>query len=654
MPSRSLCAPQQHCGIEILREFHDRNPEIRWLRHSKSGNLNESSNQDRPNSTSPDDAIIGRALRISLCVFTAAVLLGAIVIAAGRYWNRDQPPETVAGPIRLPEVRQVSEVPIPSLPFTDITREAGIEFQHENGAAGEKLLPETMGSGCAFFDYDNDGDQDLLLVNGCRWPWDARSNASTSHCVLYQNDGSGHFRDVSDESGLADFELYGTGVAVGDFDNDGHVDLFLAAVGSNRLLRNEKGRFVDVTQAMGIGGAADQWSSSAAWIDYDNDGDLDLLVCNYIRWSRGIDLQQEFQLTGIGRAYGPPISFEGAQPYLYRNDGERFTDVSATSGIQQRNTSTGVALAKSLAVAPVDADRDGWIDLIVANDTVRNLFFRNEHDGTFQEMAMEAGIAFDPQGKARGAMGIDAGYFRNDDCLGVAIANFANEMTALYVCEGANLLFTDDAIPTGLGPPTRLDLSFGLLFVDVDLDGRLDLVSANGHLENDIHLVQASQQYRQPARLFWNAGPASPSEFVAVPPAKLGRDFCQPIVGRGASTADIDGDGDLDLLLTQTGASPLLLRNDQELKHDFLRFRLIGQTANRDAIGAWVEVQANGRTLRRQVMPTRSYLSQSELPVTFGLGDGIAPDRVVVQWPNGTEQVIDDYRINGLTVVQQR
>ena len=257
---------------------------------------------------------------------------------------------------------------------------------------------------------------------------------------------------------------------------------------------------------MGVGGQDDQWSSSCGWLDYDNDGDLDLFVCNYIHWSREIDLQQGFQLTGIGRAYGPPTSFEGAQPYLYRNDGDRFTDVSASSGIQQLNPATGVPLAKSLGLVPVDIDRDGWIDIIVANDTVRNLLYLNQRDGTFREMAVEAGIAFDSQGKARGAMGVDAAHFRNDDCLGVAVANFANEMTALYVCEGSNLLFTDDAITTGLGPVTRLDLSFGVLFFDADLDGRLDLLAANGHLENDINQVQSSQHYRQPTRLFWNAG----------------------------------------------------------------------------------------------------------------------------------------------------
>ena len=600
-----------------------------------------------------DDAMIGRALRNSLIVIALGLLLAATAWGIVRYRGRGQVAAKATVPVSLPESRPAAEIVLPTLRFTDITEAAGIHFQHENGAAGEKLLPETMGSGCAFFDYDNDGDQDLLLVNSCRWPWDTRPGESPATCALYQNDGSGKFRDVSAETGL-DVSLYGTAVAVGDYDNDGFVDVFLAAVGTNRLLRNEAGRFRDVTEAMGVGGAGDQWSSSCGWLDYDNDGDLDLFVCRYIHWSREIDLQQEFQLTGIGRAYGPPISFEGAQPALYRNDGARFTDVSADSGIQQFNPATGVPLSKSLGLAPVDVDRDGWIDLIVANDTVRNLLYVNQRNGTFREVAVEAGIAFDSQGKARGAMGIDAGYFRNDDCLGVAIGNFANEMNALFVCEGRSVFFTDDAIPTGLGPLTRLDLSFAQLFLDADLDRRLDLLSANGHLENDINQVQASQQYRQPTRLFWNAGTSGASEFVALGADQVGEDFGQPIVGRGASCADIDGDGDLDLLLTQVAGPPLLLRNDQESKHNYLRLKLVGHSCNRDAIGAWIEVNLGEQTLRRQVMPSRSYLSQTELPVTIGLGSVERPDRVVVRWPGGGEQPVTDFRVNELTVVEQQ
>ena len=601
--------------------------------------------------TTHDDAVIGRAFRTSLLVIG---LISCIVFIA--IWLSSDPATIEAEAskeVSLPQTRDISQITLPSIPFTDITEQSGIDFLHENGATGEKLLPETMGGGCAFFDYDNDGDQDALLLNSCRWPWDAGpSEADTQVLRLFANDGTGKFEDVSSAVGF-DVKVYGMGIALGDFDNNGFVDIFVTAVGTNRLLRNEAGQFTDVTEQMDVGGADDQWSTGCAWLDYDKDGDLDLFVCNYVRWSRDIDLAQNFQLTGIGRAYGPPTAFEGTHPYLYRNDGDHFTDVSESSQVRQINRATNVPLAKSLAVAPIDLDRDGWIDLIVANDTVRNLLFLNQQDGTFREIGVNAGIAFDSQGKARGAMGIDTAHFRNDECLGVAIGNFANEMTALYVCDGTSLLFTDDAIPTGLGPPTRLDLSFGLCFVDVDLDGRLDILAANGHLETEINTVQSSQHYEQPSRLFWNAGPESATEFIPLSEEQIGAEFGRPIVGRGATYADIDNDGDMDFLLTQIGGRPLLLRNDQQLDHRFIRLKLIGVSANRDAIGARIEVTCGDTKFVRHVMPTRSYLSQSELPVTIGLGTRQKVDRVLIEWPDGSLQDVMDVNIGGLTTVQQ-
>lgn len=604
----------------------------------------------QPEQTS-DDAVIGRAFRASLLVIflICAIVLGGIWMTR----NKDTTQVEASKEVALPQTRDTSKVTLPTIPFADITEQSGIDFIHYNGATGEKLLPETMGGGCAFLDYDNDGDQDALLLNSRRWPWDPKADGDTTQVLrLYDNDGTGRFQDVSSAAGL-DVQVYGMGIAIGDYDNNGYVDIFVTAVGSNRLLRNDGGKFTDVTDEMKVGGADDEWSTGCAWLDFDNDGDLDLFVCNYVRWSRDIDLAQNFQLTGIGRAYGPPTAFEGTHPYLYRNDGDLFTDVSESSQVRQINPATNVPLAKSLAVAPVDLDQDGWLDLIVANDTVRNLLFHNQRDGTFREIGVHAGIAFDSQGKARGAMGIDSAHFRNDDCVGVAVGNFANEMTALYVCDGTALLFTDDAIPTGLGPPTRLDLSFGLCFVDVDLDGRLDILAANGHLETEINTVQSSQHYEQPSRLFWNAGSNSSTEFIPLTADQLGAEFGKPIVGRGATYADIDHDGDLDFLLTQIGGRPLLLRNDQELNHAFIRLKLIGQSCNRDAIGARVEVECGDAKLVRQVMPTRSYLSQSELPVTIGLGNGQQVERVVIQWPDGSRQIVDDVQINGLTVVEQ-
>ena len=603
------------------------------------------------------DAVIGQALKwsaVALVVISVCILVGFAWFAGED--TVDSGEEIV---VDLPATRATPRSVMPTVTFTDITAEAGITFAHENGAFGEKMLPETMGGGCAFLDYDNDGDQDLLLVNSAYWPFDPTGSSERVQptmaqptMALYANNGNGTFTDVTVQVGL-DHTFYGMGVAVGDYDNDGDVDLFFSAVGPNRLFRNESGTFAPVDEA-GVGGDDRAWSTSAGFLDYDNDGDLDLFVCNYVRWSREIDLAQEFKLTGIGRAYGPPTSFEGSFPYLYRNDGDgSFTDVSTECGIQQTNRATGVPLAKSLGLAPIDLDHDGWIDLIVANDTVRNLVFHNQQDGTFAEIGISAGVAFDSSGKARGAMGIDASCFRNDGSLGVAIGNFANEMTALYVSSGSSLLFTDDAIPTGLGPPTRAELSFGLFFFDYDLDGRLDLLSANGHLEAEINKVQESQHYRQPARLFWNAGAEELSEFVSVPAENCGADLGQPIVGRGAAYADIDSDGDLDVLLTQVGGQPLLLRNDQMLGNHYLRLRLVGRSCNRDALGAWIEAQLDDRMLRRQVMPTRSYLSQVELPVTIGLGSAEQVDALRIRWPDGTTQVLTEFTLDGETVVIQ-
>src|SRR5579859_2811773 len=532
----------------------------------------------------------------------------------------------------------------PLAKFTDITAPAGITFSHVNGAYGDKLLPETMGGGVAFLDFDNDGHQDLLFINSCYWPGHVPAGKAPPTMALYRNDGHGHFTDVTAGSGL-DVSFYGMGVAVGDYDNDGLPDVFITAVGGNQLFHNEGGgKFREVTREAGVGGAPDGWSTSAAWIDYDNDGRLDLFVCNYIRWSPELDRAAPFELPNIGRAYGPPRNFEGVFPYLYHNDGRgHFTDVSAAAGIQVRNSATGHPVAKSLAVAPVDVDNDGWIDLVVANDTVQNFLFHNEGasgKSGFKEIGARSGIAYDAYGLTRGAMGIDSARFRSDDSLGIAIGNFANEMNALYVAQRDSLLFADEAIKAGVGPASQNLLKFGLFFFDYDLDGRLDVLTANGHLEPEINRVEGTQEYRQPAQLFWNRGAKSGLGFVPVPPDKCGSDLFKPIVGRGSAFADIDGDGDLDVVLAQLAGPPLLLRNDQKLGHHWLRLKLIGTKSNRDAIGAWIKVRFAGHNLTRQVMPTRSYLSQSELPVTIGLGNADHVDSVEIRWPSGTTQKV--------------
>lgn len=606
-----------------------------------------------PNTLERDDSVIATAFNWSLIVIVLLALIGGL---AAYRMLRVQPPVVAEPkePVEPPKERPRLETP--EIRFTDITAEAGIKFVHENGAYGDKLLPETMGSGCAFFDYDNDGDQDIVLVNSCRWPWDSRDlnkDRAQPTQAVYRNDGECRFVDVTKDVGL-DVTFYGMGVACGDYDNDGDVDLFFTAVGKNRLFRNDGGKFVDVTGDAGVDGVDSQWSTGAGWFDYDNDGDLDLFVANYIEWTRESDLSQKFTLIGGGRGYGRPQPFHGVFPYLYRNDGEgKFTDVSKEAGIQILNAASKEPTAKSLGVTFADLDSDGRLDVVIANDTVQNFLLHNLGD-KFEEIGAASGVAFDLDGNARGAMGIDTAWFRNSPALGIAIGNFSNEMTALYVTKSNDLQFRDEAVSNGLGPGSRLELKFGVLFADLDLDRRQDLFSANGHLEVEINKVQASQHYEQSPHLFWNCGPEHSTEFELVKPEKCGSDFMKPSVGRGAAYADIDGDGDLDLLISNSGQAPRLLRNDQKLGHHWVRFHLTGSgKSNRDAIGAIVELRSGDVTQRRQVMPTRSYLSQVELPVTFGLANAERIDSVLIRWPDGSSQELKDLKADQTHRVRQ-
>jgi hypothetical protein len=599
-----------------------------------------------------DDRIIGRAFRWS-AVAVIVLAIGAVGVV---YWLKRKPAAAPPKQTQLvaPVIPQRARAELPSAKFTDVTREAGIDFIHNSGAYGDKLLPETMGSGVAFFDYDNDGAPDLLFVNASYWPGHVPDGKKQTTPALYHNDGHGHFANVTVGSGL-EVSFFGMGVATGDYDGDGAPDVLFTGVGGNHLFHNEGGgKFKDVTDAAGLSGAGKDWSSSAAWFDYDNDGKLDLFICNYVRWTKEIDFEVGYKLVGVGRAYGQPMNFEGAFSKLYHNEGGgKFSDVSAESGIQIKNPATGVPVGKALGVAPVDVDGDGRMDLVIANDTVQNFLFHNEGGGRFSEIGALSGIAFDSYGMTRGAMGIDAARFRNDAAMGIVIGNFANEMTALYVSQRTATSFADESITEGIGPASRLLLKFGIFFFDYDLDGRLDVLSANGHLEEEISKVQQSQKYQQPAQLFWNCGLDQGGCFVSVPADKAGSDLFKPIVGRGSAYADIDGDGDLDIVLTQTGGAPLLIRNDQELKHNWIRFKLEGIKANRDAVGAWIRLKAGGQTQSRQVMPTKSYLSQSELPVTFGLGSATSIEEAEVIWPGGKTQKIAAPRINAVNKIRE-
>ncbi len=628
-------------------------------------------NTDNRPGLSRGEAKIRRALLLS-----AAAIGGVAVVATGAFWlMRDEAPVVAVeeAEIATPVVPAVASIKPggtagqdvgavdPTLPppvrFTDITEQAGIDFVHINGAYGERLMPETIGSGAAFFDYDRDGDQDLFLVNSREWAGHQRlpkAGAGAPTQRLYRNDGSGHFDDVTAEAGLA-LTTYGMGVAIGDYDGDGWDDLYLTTLNANHLFRNVGGRFEDLTESAGVAGGADTWSSSAAFLDYDRDGDLDLFVVNYVDWSRAVDLEIDFRLTGLGRAYGAPLNFVGTDNQLYRNDGNgTFTDVSAAAGIRVADPVTGNPVGKGLGVVPFDLDADGWQDLIVVNDTVRNFLFHNRRDGSFEETAIFDGVAYDRNGKATSAMGVDVARFRDDGELGIAVGNFANEMASLFVTTDGRPPFVDEAVLEGLGPASRIPLTFGLLFFDYDLDGREDLLLANGHLEHEINKVQQSQHYAQPPSLFWNCGDACRGRFVPVPTADgAAGDLGQDLVGRGIAYADIDADGDLDLLITQNGRRPALLRNDQQTGHHWLRVELTGRPPNTDAIGARLELTAGGVTRYRELRPTRGYLSQVERPVTFGLGPLTKVDRLLIRWPDGSEQqLVPDGVDRTLQVVQ--
>ena len=511
---------------------------------------------------------------------------------------------------------QTSKNP-PGFRFTDVTAQAGISFRHNSGAFGGKFLPETLGSGCAFLDYDGDGWQDILLINGMDWPGH-KTRRSTLH--LYRNNRNGTFTDVTASAGL-DVELYGMGVAVGDYNNDGFPDILVTCVGQNRLFRNTgTGKFIDVTGASGLG-KHEGFSTSALWFDYDRDGLLDLFVCNYVKWSPEHDIF--CSLDGKHKSYCTPEAYRGETCWLFRNRGNgTFEDVTAASGIFDSSS-------KSLGVALLDDDRDGWPDLIVANDTQPNKLYRNLRNGTFKDVALEAGLAFSSEGKARAGMGVDSADFDNSGRAGVAITNFDNEMIGLYRQSGKS--FDDIAAQSGIGLDSKNNLGFGCAFLDANLDGWLDLAVANGHIDETVRNIRGNVGYAQPPRLYLNDGHGGFHDVSA----DLGGGFDQPKVGRGLAFGDFDRDGDLDLLLTTNNGPAYLYRNDQLSGNRSIRFRLIGTKSNRDAVGATVRVFTGGLTQTRMVKGGSSYLSQSELPVTFGLEKRERIDRIVIDWPSG-------------------
>jgi hypothetical protein len=504
-----------------------------------------------------------------------------------------------------------------TIQFREISRTAGIRFTHHNGAFGKKYLPETLGPGCAFIDFDRDGLPDIFLANGTDWPGRPKKLSTPK---LYRNKGGGAFEDVTARAGLA-IEMYGMGVTVGDYDNDGYDDLYLTALGQSRLFHNNgNGTFTDVTQKAGLA-VPNEFSTSAAWLDYDKDGRLDLVVGNYVRWTPQTDIF--CTLDGTAKSYCTPESYPGASARLWHNLGNgTFEDATKKAGLYDPTS-------KTLGVAILDANSDGWPDIALANDTQPNKLYLNSGKGTFTEKGVLAGIAFSEDGVARAGMGIDAADYDRSGHASILISNFANQMLALYHNEG-NGLFVDEAPRSEVGRGSLLTLGFACFFFDFDLDGWLDIFVANGHIEAGIERIQKRVKYAEPPHVFRNAGRGKFDEVTS----KLGREFAAPRVARGAAYADIDNDGDLDLLVTTNGGPALLFRNDGGTNRS-LRVRLQGTKSNRDGIGAVVKLTAGGQTQTQMLRSGSSYLSQSELVLTFGLGSRAQAESVEVRWPSG-------------------
>jgi hypothetical protein len=506
----------------------------------------------------------------------------------------------------------------------------GVAFTHVTGARGDKWMPETMGGGVAVLDLDGDGRPDLLFVSGAYWPGDPRAKSRKSSLALYRNEGSGadglpRFRDVTREAGL-ERVFYGMGASVADYDGDGRDDVFVTAVGRDYLFHNQGGgRFEEVAARAGV--ADSGWGTSSAWLDFDGDGRLDLFVCRYVDWSPEKDLF--CTLDGKTKSYCTPERYPGTPSHLYRNlGGGRFEDATKKAGIENANQ-------KALGVAPYDFDGDGKVDLLVANDTAPNNLYRNKGDGTFEDVAVEAGIAVDEGGRSRGAMGAAWGDTKNGRGATLAIGNFSNELKSLYWTEKGDV-FLDESPRSGVGPSSLLSLTFGVCFFDADLDGRLDLLLANGHVEPTVQQVQKDVTYEQAPILYWNAGG---DRFLAADAGELGK----PLVARGAAYADLDGDGDLDVVLVANGGPARVFVNRADRPAASVRVRLVGSgKSNRDAVGARVIASIGGRTLTQQVTGGSSYLSAPEKTLTFGLDGAAKIDALEIRWPDGAAQTLRD------------
>jgi hypothetical protein len=533
---------------------------------------------------------------------------------------------------------QVKPRPSGPIEFTDVTTQAGIRFNHNSGAFGKKYLPETMGSGVCFLDYDNDGWQDILFVNSMDWP---EHQTGKLFPALYHNNQDGTFTDVTRAAGLA-VEMYGMGCAIGDYDNDGFPDIYITAVGTNHLFHNVRnGKFGDVTARAGVSDPG--FATSAVWFDYDNDGKLDLFVSHYVEWS--IEKDQYCSLDGKKKSYCTPQAYKGQSSALFHNKGNGiFENVTKSAGLYDPPS-------KSLGIALLDYDNDGWLDLFVANDTEPNKLYRNNHDGTFTDVAVLAGVAFSETGRARAGMGVDATDYDGSGWQGLIIGNFTNESMSLYHNDGSGL-FTDEAAASGIGQMSVQSLTFGCFFFDYDLDGLPDIFAANGHVSDDISVVQPNVKYAQQPSVFRNRGNKKFEDAAG----KLGRALQREVVGRGAAYGDFDDDGDLDLVITANNGPARLLRNDNGNQNDVLRVKTVGTRSNRDGIGAKVTVRSNKGMRQTQMAKSgSSYLSQSEMPLTFGLGKPEEGRAVTIEiaWPSGKKESLARIKVNQFITVQE-
>jgi hypothetical protein len=518
--------------------------------------------------------------------------------------------------------------------LTDITKAAGITFVHNSGRAGRKYLPETLGAGGAFIDVDGDGWPDILLVNSKDWAPRGRKSVA----ALYRNNGNGTFTNITAGSGL-DVELYGMGVAVGDYDNDGKDDVYITALDGDHLFHNEgKGKFKDVTAASGLSNAS--FATSAAWFDYDKDGKLDLFVANYVQWNQKNDIW--CSLDGTTKSYCTPESYKGTSSKLFHNLGNgRFEDVSKKAGVDDPNS-------KSLGVTVFDFDGDGWPDLFVSNDTQPNKLYRNNHNGTFSEVGMAAGVAYSEDGVARGAMGADTADYDGSGRPHLLVGNFSNQMLGLYHNEGSGL-FVDEAPASAVGRASLLSLAFGVFFFDYDLDGLPDILAANGHIEEEIGRVQPRVQFKEAPLLFHNLGQRKFENASG----SVGPDFPRPIVARGAAYADIDRDGDLDVLITTNHGPAYLFRNDGGNRNNFITIRTRGVKSNRDGIGAVVRVQSASRKQWSTVRSGSSYCSASDLALTFGLAKDAVVTAIDVEWPSGAKDHVAGVPVNQFVTIEE-